>query len=211
MSKYDKMDDFIRGLLEADEEDELTSKIVAKPGKNPLNGYSIALLMDTSYSMKGQRINDAKKALIRFVEGIDLNQNEITLVTFGDGVHLMDGFKQDAKQLKEHINNMMPGGANPLFTALKKSYEKLLSSKNYPVIILATDGIPGDATKDFIVEYADKLKKEKKIWMIMVGITKIVDELFLERLATSPDYYYFAETSEELVGTYEEILEEFSS
>lgn len=204
----EKMDDFVSGLMEMEDEEELPSEFRENPSKSILQGYNISLLLDTSYSMKGQKMEDAKNALNKFVEGIDINQNEIALVSFGDGVQIYDDFSGDINQLKDRINKCEPAGATPMLKAIENAYEAFLGGKDNPVMVLATDGIPTDATRETIIEYAHEYKNINNVWIITVGIGHNVDSSFLENLATSPDYYFFAELSGDLVGIYEEILEE---
>lgn len=207
MTYNEEKDDFVSDLIEIDEiEEELPMEAIEKTsnGGGSLEGYCISLLMDTSYSMTGEKIADAKNALHKFIDGIDMNQNEIALVSFGDGVHLKEGFGGNKDNLKAEVDECQPGGATPLLKALEKSHDNFLAGKNKPVIVLATDGVPTDATKEVILEYAQVLKNENDVWILAVGIGRNVDENFLKDLATS-DYYFYAELSEELCEIYDEI------
>ena len=212
MNYQREKDDFVSDLIEIDDtEEELPTENIETTsgsggGGGSLRGYTISLLFDTSYSMIGDKMEDAKSALHKFIDSIDMNQNELALVSFGDGVQLKDGFGGNKSNLKAEVDACQPGGATPLLKALEKSYDNFLAGKSKPVVVLATDGVPTDATKDVILEYGHVLKNENDVWIMSVGIGRNVDTKFLKKLSTE-DYYFYAELSEELCGKYEEILD----
>jgi len=62
---------------------------IRRGGTNIKNAYikhAIMLLLDISGSMCGKKIEDAKEAIIHFLESIDLAENEVGLVAFGGGI-----------------------------------------------------------------------------------------------------------------------------
>lgn len=167
--------------------------------------HAIALLLDVSGSMSGMKIEDAKEALIHFLESINLAENEVGLVAFGDRIRTSE-MSQDRIHLETKIKNFEADGDTPMMNAIKTAYENLLKKKASPVMVIATDGQPTDALEEEILEYASPIKK-RGVWIITIGIGKDVNENFLKRLASSPEDYHFAKASFELKKIYKEVAD----
>jgi len=165
--------------------------------------HSIALLLDTSGSMSGMKIEDAKEALIHFLVSINLVENEVGLVAFGDIITTSE-MSQNLIYLETKIKNFKASGETPIMRAIKVTYEKLLEKKASPVMVIATDGKPTDTSEEDILEYANPIKK-RGVWIITIGIGKDVNKDFLKKLASSPEDYHFAKASFELKNIYKEV------
>lgn len=165
--------------------------------------HAIALLLDTSGSMSGMKIEDAKEALIHFLVSITLVENEVGLVAFGDIITTSE-MSQNLIYLETKIKNFEASGETPMMSAIKVTYEKLLEKKANPVMVFATDGQPTDTSEEEILEYANPIKK-RGVWIITIGIGKDANEDFLKKLASSPKDYHFAKASFELKNIYKEV------
>ncbi|MBA7485079.1 hypothetical protein ES707_20614 [subsurface metagenome] len=167
--------------------------------------YAIVLLLDISGSMSGVKIEDAKKALTHFLKSINLAENEVGLVAFGERIRKTE-LSQDCTHLETKIESFEAGGGTPMMNAIKTAYEDLLKKRVSPVMVIATDGQPTDAPEGEILEYAIPIKK-KGVRIITIGIGKDVNENFLKRLASSPEDYHFAKASFELKKIYKEVAD----
>ncbi len=174
--------------------------------KKPQLSYSIALLLDTSGSMWGEKIQDAKEALHAFLETLDLDENEVALVNFGDEVTATDGLTQESNYIKKKIGALEANGGTPMMQAIKIAHEEVLKKGGAkPVMVIATDGIPTDSSEEEILDYAAPIK-ESGTWIITIGIGEDVNKEFLKRLASSPKDYHFAKESFKLKEIYKKVV-----
>jgi len=167
--------------------------------------YSIMLLLDVSESMSGKKIEDAKDALVQFIGSSNLPDNEVGLVAFGGGIHTC-GLSRNSTRLKEEIKRLEPDDGKPMMTAIEATYKQFLTKKAHPVMVIATDGQPNDASEEEIWEYASAIKK-KDVRIITIGIGEDVNKSFLSKLASSPGDYHFAKASFELKRIYKEVAD----
>ena len=172
--------------------------------RKPALEYSIVLLLDASGSMEGEKIRDAKEALISFLEDIELTKNEVGLVAFGKSVWA-GRLTQNRAHLEMRIKNLEAGGGTPMKRAIKMAYENILKKGNAnPVMVIATDGQPTDASKEEIIEYATPIKQDGTL-IITIGIGSGVNKEFLKMLASTPKDYLFAKASFELKKLYKKV------
>lgn len=167
--------------------------------------YSIALLMDCSGSMSGEKIIHAHKALISFLQKVNLSRNEVGLIEFGLSARatVIQKMCHDYQALESGIYQLEPSNGTPLLSAIQLADTMLSNCKGKPLIILATDGIPNEP-EDTILEYADQIKA-KGIRIITIGIGSDVNSRLLKKLASSPNDYYSADASITLESIYREI------
>lgn len=166
---------------------------------------SIVLLLDISASMYGKKIKDAKEALVHFLKSINLTENEVGLVAFGERIR-MSKMSQDHIHLETKINSFGADGGTPIRNAIKTAYEDILKEKTSPVMVIATDGQPTDSSEEELLEYAIPIKR-RGVRIITIGIGEDVNDKFLKRLASSREDYHFAKASFELKKIYEKVAE----
>ena len=169
------------------------------------------LLLQVSMDYNNKLIN-AKRALKRFIDQIDLNCNNVVIVSFGEEINcsrLSNNYEYLAKQ----INNIDAGGCTPMLEAIKK-VKGIVHSKQKAVLIIATDGEPSTIYNGFIdfnhakkeiLDYIMPLKN-KGIRFITIGIGNDIDEGFLIKVATSKNDYYHSEDSIHLNHIYQKIV-----
>jgi Mg-chelatase subunit ChlD len=117
-----------------------------------------AFLVDTSYSMKGTKITEAKKALTKNVQPSD------KIITFGSTVQVV---------AFQNIFDIEPDGETAMLPAIKKAVEGLSTH-----LILISDGNAnegGDAYE--CLDYVTRLNKIVKIDTIAIGNDCDVDLL----------------------------------
>ncbi len=163
--------------------------------------YSVFLLLDVSGSMSGNKIEDAKEALIHFLTSIDFEENEVGVITFGEGVQRYP-LTRDRVSLEKTIKSLFANGGTPMLAAIQTSYEELKDKLN-SVMVIATDGQPNEPVVE-IIRYSNFVK-ENDIRIITIGIGSDVNENFLKELASSPEDYHFAKASFELKRIYKEV------
>ncbi len=158
---------------------------------------NVALLLDTSSSMEGQKIIDAKEVIVSAVESIVPNHNVINLIFFGASIYTYilepnDPIKSH-DDLKERISQIRADGNTPLMGALKQAWE-FLGIKENQIIIIVTDGMPNDYYPNIILDYAKSLKEAGcKIISFGIGRGVEIDEDFLREIASKEDDFHLAE------------------
>jgi len=177
------------------------------------NYYHIVLLLDASKSMDyNNKLINAKRALKRFIDQIDLNYNNIVIVSFGEEINY-SRLSNDLEYLTKQINNIDAAGFTPMLEAIKKA-EGIVHSKQKVVLIIATDGEPStynngfidfNHAKEEILDYIMPLKNNE-MRFITIGIGNDIDEDFLMKVATSKNDYYHSEDSVHLNHIYQKIV-----
>lgn len=180
---------------------------------NNEHDYRIALLLDASQSMDyDNKLINAKRALIRFIDQIDLNCNNVLIVSFGEEINC-SSLSNDHEYLSKQINNIYAAGFTPMLEAIKK-VEGIVHSKQKVVLIIATDGEPStynngfvdyNHAKEEILDYIMPLKNNE-IRFITIGIGNDIDEDFLMKVASSKNDYYHSEDSIRLNHIYQKII-----
>ena len=108
----------------------------------------ILMLIDTSGSMEGDKIDQARQAATQFMEKMSA-KNRIGLMTFSDTPQMQDelGLAEDVKaQIDQHIAAMNVNGSTALYDALIASIDKLQALETpegedrIRAIVLLSDG-----------------------------------------------------------------------
>lgn len=81
--------------------------------------YSV-LVIDTSGSMQGKPLEDAKQAAARFVDALG-GQAQVAIVAFADEPKIVSGFTSDRTQLQAAIDSLQASGETAVYDALVAS------------------------------------------------------------------------------------------
>ncbi len=146
---------------------------LAEFADNPEPRCPVVLLLDTSGSMKGQRIEQLNQAIQTFNRELKADplaslRVEVSIVTFGGAVRVMDGSGENetvpfqADKAFVTVDQFKPptlkaGGGTPMGEAVKKALDLLRERKEIykkndadyfrPWVFLITDGKPTDQWK----------------------------------------------------------------
>ena len=137
-------------------------------------GFHHIIVLDTSHSMAGKKLDLAKKGAQEYANRIPTG-NKISFVTFSDSVHTYPDTNVD-KILPE----IKATGMTALFTALTSAFDIAEKSGGQGWILLLTDGHPTDVTKP---EPYSTLKIPTGFKMIEFGIGEDYREDILKTLA----------------------------
>ncbi len=161
------------------------------------------LLLDTSGSMGGRPIEDAKRACsYLFDDIIDFSTHRMGFVTFETEAKRMVALTNDASKLKAVLRNVTDGGGTNLWAAFKIAEDDLRGSTNRKVIIIVTDGDPYDKYRT--LDYANQLKATgHKIAIIAAG--NYIDMNFISD-AASPKLSYKIENMSKLKDAFGEVV-----
>jgi len=167
-------------------------------------GYSIALVMDTSGSMYGQSLGDAKTAMRCFLDELAGVDNRVALVSFGCRTGVICPLSKELGEIRDGIDSLTAENGTPLLRALHSVGNDIFpESATESMIVIATDGHPNESQSE-ILSYASTLKN-RDIRIIVIGIGASVPVEFLKQLASSEEDYFFAKASVELKKIYKNI------
>jgi len=112
--------------------------------KKPANIY---LVVDVSGSMAGKKMDDAKAALVSFIDQMQGDRDEVALVPFSSGVGDVEPLGlPDRSSLVNRIRGLKAGGGTELYEAVAFAYDELQregDADRINVIVAMTDGRSG--------------------------------------------------------------------
>ncbi len=190
-------------------------KIQKKINTTSTTPMQIFLAIDASWSMKGERIESAKKAALNLINNvINLETNSVGVISFGkqSKARLECSLCHNQQLLVKAINSLYYDGGTPLSEALDMVDAELKTKENSYVILL-TDGEPNDTDKAF--SSAERLKN-KGVIVVTVGVElnpstkKTVEKISSVRSDGTP-YLWLTDNVNEISEIFEQILNEISA
>jgi Ca-activated chloride channel family protein len=170
---------------------------------------NIAIVLDKSGSMQGQKIQHAKQAAIRAVQMLGPN-DIVSIVTYDTNVHVLVPATKasDRRNIIRAINQIQAGGSTALFGGVSKgAYEvrKFLSNNRVNRVILMSDGLAnhGPSTPGELGALGRSLGSEG-ITVSTIGLGLDYNEDLMTQLAMNSDgNHMFAETPEDVARAFE--------
>ena len=172
----------------------------------------IALVLDTSSSMTGQKIADARDAALLFVGMIDLapGRSQVAVVRYDREAEVVQELTRAQATIEAAIRNLHVRSGTHIDKGLRAARDELESPRhaetNLPVIVLLTDGLhtgtPGEELR------AATEVRDAGIRLYAIGLGADVDEAALKTMAGDDDRYYHAPDSTDLASIYEEIAQD---
>lgn len=151
---------------------------------NPQPRCPVALVLDTSYSMSGEPIEELSRGVNRFFEEIisdDFSRFsvETQIVTFGGRAKKHGDFISCASGTRPNVPTFLADGATPLGSALDIAMESLEAQKAFykksgipyyqPWLIVMTDGEPTDSWRSASAK-ACQLANDGRLAFFGIGI-----------------------------------------
>ena len=163
----------------------------------PLN---VALVLDRSTSMKGEKMDVLKNAAIKVMRNLR-SQDIFSVVTFSDRAEVLipASYPYDKRKLESRIQMLQPSGGTEMFQGLRAAYDEILRNvgpNHIDHIILMTDGHTyGDDQQ--CLDLA-KRAAERGVGISAMGIGKEWNDEFLDTLAkrTGGSSRYIARTED---------------
>lgn len=161
-------------------------KTTLKPQGHPINvrfekrAAYVYLVIDTSGSMVGDKLEQAKRGVIDFAKDACRKEYAVGLISFNSTAKHISEPTYDVGLLKDRVREMHATGSTNMAEAIKMAHDHLKKLDSTRVIVIATDGLP-DSAHDALRE--GTRAKEDKIDIITIG-TDDANQEFLRRLAT---------------------------
>ncbi len=165
--------------------------------KSEVQPKSIVFVLDTSGSMSGEKIRQAKGALRYCVNSLQ-PEDQFAIVTFSTEPRafrqdLLPATKENIKAALEFIEGIQARGGTAINDALAMALKTIEGAKGLPMVVFLTDGLPtiGETNTEAILKNAASANKQKaRIFAFGVGYdvnTKLLDRL-AEDNHGAPDY-----------------------
>jgi Ca-activated chloride channel homolog len=180
--------------------------ISASAARSPVN---VAIVLDKSGSMSGDKIEKAKEAAITAIGR--LNSNDIvSVVTYDSTVTVVIPATKvsDKNSIIRKIQAIQPGGSTALFGGVSKGAQevrKFIDMERVNRIILLSDGLAnvGPSSPSEMGSLGASLAKEE-ISVTTIGVGLDYNEDLMTKLAYQSDgNHYFAKRAAELAGIFD--------
>ena len=171
-------------------------KVAINPRQMPVD---FMLLLDTSGSMQGTPLKEAKKACSALVnEIIDFSVHRLGLVAFETQSKLVYPLGNDRRVMNANIERIIAGGGTNMRSAFFVAEKEMDPGTNQRVIIMVSDGEPFDP--DETLHKVSSLRK-KGVRIVAIGVGNSINKNFLKKLA-GDGLYYTINNMNELEGTF---------
>jgi Ca-activated chloride channel family protein len=103
---------------------------------------SIAVLFDTSGSMRGSNLSKGKAALDRLLSSLDQTADEVSLFTFDNTVRQETPFTKDAAQIRAALTHSDGWGLTSIYDAVAETAKRLADRRaDRRAVVVITDGV----------------------------------------------------------------------
>mgnify|MGYP006426862299 CR=1 FL=1 len=149
---------------------------------------AVALLIDTSGSMDGEKLREVKQAAKNFVQRESSNENKFAVIGFGSNTQIGISLSQNSGDIQQAITNISDGGGTAMGLGINAAIEELQSTSLAKNILLFTDGAPDSARNAL---QATQQVKGQNINLIAVA-TGDADVSFLTQMTGDSDLVFYA-------------------
>jgi VWFA-related protein len=164
---------------------------------------SLAVVIDRSGSMSGEKITRAKESVLRFIALMETG-DRAALIAFSDTVALLEPLTSDRDRLTNAVKAIEPEGHTALYDAVAQGAEALKDVPGRKAVIVLTDGIANRGSIDIDQAIAEAAKGYVSV--AVIGLGADVRTSRLERIAhETGGAYFFTPSASGLAEIYEAI------
>jgi len=164
---------------------------------------SLAIVLDRSGSMAGEKIIHAKESVLRFISLMEPG-DQASLFAFSDEVSALEPLTNNQDMLRKTVLTIQPGGNTALYDAIARGVESVQNVSGRKAVIVLTDGIANRGAFDINQAIASAVKNNVSVYTI--GLGKDVRTPRLERVAReSGGSYFFTPSGDGLAEIYDTI------
>ena len=148
-----------------------------------LRGGSVYLVIDSSGSMAGQKIAQAKNGALDFAGEALAKRYAVGLISFSSAATHICEPREEVSHVQRHLAGLEPGGSTNMAAGIELATAKLKGKPGPLAMVVITDGMPDDEEAALT---AARDAKNCGIDVITVG-TDDADQSFLQKLASRDD------------------------
>lgn len=166
----------------------------------------IALVLDRSASMDGQKLLDAKDAANSFIDLLNPAAHRTGMISFSNYATIEADLTTNYASVKSAVDSLNAFGNTYIDEAIDtaNNYLSWRGSESDKYIILMSDGLPSGNTEGLVRQAADNAKAAG-IRFFTVGLGIEVDGILMSEIASAPSMYYHPLNSESLRAVYQHI------
>jgi Ca-activated chloride channel family protein len=178
---------------------------------------SLSLTLDTSDSMRGQRMADARGALANFLDALLAPEDEAALLGFNHAARLFAPWTTEKAGMRARLDAITPSGGTALYDAIAASLP-LFESRQHPraAILLVSDG--ADTASDMTPTQLKQTLVRSDVFLYAIGIDSIdarnstrINPFTLNELTSQGGgYTEIIKSTADLAGATERIAEELN-
>lgn len=186
------------------------NEIKAPSGKS-CNSVNIGFVLDSSYSMKGQKMRIAKRVISKYVDEIQNSdvKTKVSLVGMASAATIVSKLTDDYDTFVRQMYKVETRGQTQIYKGLNASLSILINNEErqsaHNVIILLTDGCDEPEVPEKVYTNIINKAKEYGIQIYTVGIGPVNEQLLIKIADGTGGKYYFATNSATLYDIYENI------
>jgi len=130
---------------------------------------SVGIVLDTSRSMAGEKIQSARLALDRFLYDQLDREDEVFLYRFSDTPELLQGWTQDRSLVSRALGRLTPNGATVLYDAVARALPLARSGAHRKkALLIISDG--NDTSSDTPLRELRQRIRESELLVYAIGI-----------------------------------------
>ena len=149
---------------------------------------SLAIVLDRSESMTGEKIARAKESVLRFISLMEPGDSA-ALIAFSDQVDTLEQLTGSQDILRKAVATIQPSGHTALFDAIARGVESVRGISGRRAVIVLTDGIANRGALD--IGQAIESATKAYVSVSVIGLGKDVRTERLERIAKETGGAYF--------------------
>jgi Mg-chelatase subunit ChlD len=165
----------------------------------------VALVIDRSQSMCGDKLTQAQAAGQAFLDNMALPPDQVAIASFAGTATLHSGLTTNRVQAGNALYNITCGGISRIDAGLNRAFDEMTGPRRVaghtPAVILLTDGNPDGAYANDVRAAAQRLH-QAGIQLYTVGLGVDVNAALLREIATTPDRYYQSPAPADLAQIY---------
>ena len=166
----DRSGRFVPGLRQEDfvvyEDNELQTVTHFGAERGPV---SLGIVLDTSDSMEGEKIQAAKATLRRFFDELLDERDELFLYRFNDSPALLQDWTSDRRLLSRALNRANPDGATAMYDAVAEAVPFAETGGNLKkALVLISDG--NDTSSHTAIYDLKQIVRESEVLVYAIGI-----------------------------------------
>jgi VWFA-related protein len=163
----------------------------------------LAIVLDRSESMTGDKINRAKESVLHFISRMEPG-DRAALIAFSDQVDNLQPLTGSQDLLRKAVLTIEPHGHTALFDAIARGVESVQGIPGRKAVIVLTDGIANRGARD--IDQAIESAAKAFVSVSVIGLGKDVRTPRLERIAEETGgSYFFTPVANGLSEIYETI------
>ena len=130
---------------------------------------SLGLVLDTSGSMAGEKIEDAKSALDRFVYDLLDEHDEVFLYRFSDHPVFVEGWTSDRALLSRAIGRVSPNGGTAMYDAVLEALPLAATGRHAKkALVVISDG--NDTSSIAVLDDVREALRSSDVLVYAIGI-----------------------------------------